>query len=232
MRAPVQARLLAVAILIVCAAQQNIAAGADAGSKDAAEKRFQFLFVPISEQAAGGAQRVRATAIVRGEREFKLILVSRDGSALVYLAQADPARCASHERIELAGGASGSSVLTVDGPLAVCRGVEASPTSPVTVRAGSKTFTVERSQWKAQGGAGIAEELGPAFAKIVTGPVTGLSQGNAFVRILCDQLAPLYGVACQGTTPTYTAMSLKVDCGFDALHGEPCTQVRSVIPKP
>jgi hypothetical protein len=196
------------------------------------ESRFHYVFTPdpAGGSATAALQKIEASAIVRGQREFKLILDFGDGSWLDYMAQADRSRCTSHEEIHLRRPSTTMFEIALDGALTDCaRSAATSPNSrsaggEMTIRVDAKTFTVDGERWKSQGDPAAATAIGPEFEAIVSGPLAALAQANPFVRILFSRVAPLYpGVWDRGIAAArqYVTASAK-DCAFDERHGEPC----------
>ncbi len=219
-------------ILIFGAAQQSIAAGAKPGLQQPDEKRLHYLFLP--NPRIGGAERqpVRATAIVRGERELKLILDFGDGSSLVYVAQSDRDRCTSHERMDFSAASSDPLTLVVDGPRADCPGV-AARMPRVSLAAGSKTLAIDGESWKSRGLDAAAGDLGPDLARVLAGPIATLSKVNPFIRILCARVAPLLVGGQEkpsGTNGPYIVRRTLDGCSFDTRHSEPCEDIPPTSP--
>ncbi|HXH95240.1 MAG TPA: hypothetical protein VNN25_26940 [Thermoanaerobaculia bacterium] len=219
---------LALAIVLAPLLVQSLAA--DAGAQET-EKRFHYRFLPVPAPLTDDPRIVRATAIVKSS-DFKLIVDFGRRSWLIYDAQADRAHCTNHERIEYGPSDPSHPPLLVDGPIADCVAGTMAP-ALTSVRAGTRTFTLGSEQWKAGGPAALDEESGPEMANAIKSLIPVLAALNPYVRILCNRMAPLYGLRCDESQPAeaaYTVSPIPVDCVFDARHGAPCVRRFMIAP--
>ena len=220
--------LLVLAALLPALLVQSLAS--DAGAQET-EKRFHYRFLPVPAPLRDDPRIVRATAIVK-RSDFKLIVDFGRRSWLIYDVQADRAHCTNHERIEYGPGDPSHSALLVDSPIADCVAGTMAP-ALTSVRAGARTFTLGSEQWKAHGPAALDEESGPEMAKAIKSLIPVLAALNPYVRILCNRMAPLYGLRCDGSHPAeaaYTVSPIPVDCEFDARRGAPCVRRFAIAP--
>lgn len=160
-----------------------------------AEKRLQYLFIPDRQAASAGVQPVRFTAIVR-EQDVVLLAVLRDGTWLRYRAATDRPKCVTHEQYTLFA-RSAAQRLEVDTPLAGCDVPQPAPAAQA------------------------APAAGPELASMFGGPISQIAGLNHYAKLLCGRAAN-FGCTPSVSTP-YVARPVSVDCGFDAAHGEPCT---------